>query len=102
MSMFCPKCKALMFPKEGMLFCRKCDLETKPTKDAEYTIKESIQEREIKVINEDLDTMPTTKTTCPKCSHNEASFVIRQMRAADEPPTTIYRCIKCRHTWREQ
>jgi DNA-directed RNA polymerase subunit M/transcription elongation factor TFIIS len=24
------------------------------------------------------------------------------MRAADEPPTTIYRCIKCRHTWREQ
>jgi len=91
-----------MFPKDGMLVCRKCELETKPDKKVDYTIKESIQEREIKVIGNELDTMPTTNTVCPSCGHNEASFVIRQMRAADEPPTTIYRCIKCRHTWREQ
>ena len=23
--MFCPKCKALMFPEEGKLRCRRCD-----------------------------------------------------------------------------
>jgi DNA-directed RNA polymerase subunit M len=91
-----------MFPNEGLLICKKCDIETKPGDDSEYKIKEAIQEKEVKIMEDSLETMPTTQTTCPKCGHNEASFVIRQMRAADEPPTTIFRCIKCRHTWREQ
>lgn len=102
MSMFCPKCKSLMFPKEGMLVCRKCELETKPGKESDYRITEAVREKELKIMDDDLSTMPTTQKNCPSCGHNEASFVIRQMRAADEPPTTIYRCIKCRHTWREQ
>jgi DNA-directed RNA polymerase subunit M len=27
--------------------------------------------------------------------------VLRQTRAADEPETKIYRCVKCQHSWRE-
>ena len=40
---------------------------------------------------------------CEKCGHNEASWVIRQTRAADEPSTRIYQCTnpKCKHKWRE-
>lgn len=38
---------------------------------------------------------------CPKCGHDKAYVVIMQTRAADEPPTRIYRCEKCGYTWRE-
>lgn len=38
---------------------------------------------------------------CPKCGHSKAYVVIMQTRAADEPPTRIYRCEKCGYTWRE-
>ena len=38
---------------------------------------------------------------CPKCGHNRAYVIIMQTRAADEPPTRIYRCEKCGYTWRE-
>jgi DNA-directed RNA polymerase subunit M len=37
---------------------------------------------------------------CPKCSHTEAFYDIRQTRAADEPETQFYRCCKCNHQWR--
>ena len=45
--------------------------------------------------------LPVDKTECPKCHHNEAYWVLRQTRAADEPETKIYRCTKCEHSWRE-
>jgi len=38
---------------------------------------------------------------CPTCGNNEAFWVLRQTRAADEPETKIYRCVKCSHSWRE-
>jgi len=59
------------------------------------------QDREILILNETNDTMPKTKAECPKCGHNEAFFILRQTRAADEPETRIYRCVKCSHSWRE-
>jgi len=41
------------------------------------------------------------KVMCPKCGHDKAYVTMMQTRAADEPPTRIYRCEKCGHTWRE-
>jgi len=38
---------------------------------------------------------------CPKCGYDKAYVVIMQTRAADEPPTRIYHCARCGHTWRE-
>jgi len=38
---------------------------------------------------------------CPKCGHGKAYVIVMQTRAADEPPTRIYKCEKCGHTWRE-
>jgi len=38
---------------------------------------------------------------CPKCGYDKAYVVIMQTRAADEPPTRIYRCARCGHVWRE-
>src|SRR2546427_158911 len=53
------------------------------------------------VLDEITETLPKTRVECPKCGHYEAYWVMRQTRAADEPTTRIYRCVKCQHTWRE-
>jgi DNA-directed RNA polymerase subunit M len=45
--------------------------------------------------------LPKTVVECTKCGHNEAFWVLRQTRAADEPETKIYRCVKCSHSCRE-
>ena len=58
-------------------------------------------EREIVVTESIEGTLPTVKIVCEKCKNNEATWVIRQTRAADEPATRIYQCTKCKHKWRE-
>ncbi|PVU85391.1 hypothetical protein BB560_007037 [Smittium megazygosporum] len=40
---------------------------------------------------------------CPKCEHERAYFMQIQIRSADEPMTTFYKCCQqeCSHQWRE-
>lgn len=90
-----------MFPSEGYFECRKCQHKEKIEGYQASTIQEAAEERETLIIEGNLDTLPKTKVGCPKCEHNEAYYHLRQMRAADEPETRIYRCVKCGHTWRE-
>ncbi len=99
--MFCSNCKSLMFPSpDGLLHCRKCGLEQ--SKDGEkQSFVMKTRDKEIAVVDEKAAILPKTKAECPKCGHNEAFFVLRQTRAADEPETRIYRCTKCEHSWRE-
>ena len=98
--MFCPKCDSLMFPDKGAFKCKKCGYSGKPDgKDS--VVKESPKEKELTIIEGDRDTLPKTKMECPKCGHNEAYWIIRQTRAADEPETRILQCTKCKNKWRE-
>jgi len=100
--MFCPKCKALMFPEEGRLRCRRCDTTIAPDEAMKASpITSEKQEKERVVVEEQYDLLPKTKVMCPKCDHNEAYWILRQTRAADEPETRIYTCTKCGHKWRE-
>ncbi|MBA3044867.1 MAG: transcription factor S [Candidatus Thermoplasmatota archaeon] len=100
MPMFCKKCKSLMSPFEGKWKCKSCGYLCNST-GSNSIMTERNQDREILILNETNDTMPKTKAECPKCGHNEAFFILRQTRAADEPETRIYRCVKCSHSWRE-
>ena len=59
------------------------------------------KDREPVIIEEKTEVLPKTKARCPACGHTEAFWTLRQMRAADEPETRIYRCTKCDHRWRE-
>lgn len=45
----------------------------------------------------------STEERCPKCAHPRAYFMQLQIRSADEPMTTFYRCcnIECAHNWRD-
>jgi DNA-directed RNA polymerase subunit M len=90
-----------MYPIEGHFECRKCEHKEEIKDYEKRTLEEAAEERETLIIDEEMDTLPKTRIACPKCEHNEAYYRIRQMRAADEPETRIYRCVKCGHTWRE-
>jgi len=108
---FCPKCGTLMIPqsKGGSLVfvCRKCGYEEHISKKESYltTIAHPKRSRkkEIIVIEKEtsLKVLPKTNITCPKCGHNEAYFWTIQTRAADEPATRFFKCVKCGYTWRE-
>lgn len=89
-----------MFPKAGVFRCSRCGIE----KDSEGKSQKFItktREKETVVIDSTAPTLPKTKAECPKCGNNEAFWVLRQTRAADEPETRIYRCTECSHSWRE-
>lgn len=45
----------------------------------------------------------STEERCPKCGHERAYFMQLQIRSADEPMTTFYRCcnLECNHNWRD-
>lgn len=100
--MFCSECGSLTFPKDGNFKCSRCGFEKKNEGESQkFTIE--TREKETVVIDSESDapTLPKTKARCPECENNEAFWVLRQTRAADEPETRIYRCTKCSHSWRE-
>lgn len=66
-------------------------------------IEHSVKEKTV-VIEEpqDLSKLPITKdVTCKRCGHHEAYYWVIQTRAADEPPTRFYKCVRCGYVWRE-
>ncbi len=64
--------------------------------------KEALKRNLIIVKKDDkISVLPKVKTSCPKCSHNEAETWQTQIRSSDEPATHFFRCVKCKHTWRQ-
>lgn len=48
------------------------------------------------------DNVDQTAAQCPKeCGGSKAYFFQLQIRSADEPMTTFYKCVECSHQWRE-
>lgn len=98
--MFCAKCGSMMFPKDGKYVCRNCEYEEE-IKQPESIKSSSPVGESVAIVGEETVTLPKTHVICPECGHNEAYYSIKQTRSADEPSTTIYRCCKCKASWRE-
>ncbi|KCV71814.1 DNA-directed RNA polymerase III subunit RPC10 [Fonticula alba] len=47
------------------------------------------------------DNVDSTEVPCPKCDNRRAYFMQIQIRSADEPMSTFYKCTKCAAQWRE-
>ena len=96
-----------MYPRNRKLVCGSAScgferkIEAEDDKVTQVTNPKKSRPAETLVLGDATETLPKTKTDCPKCGHGEAFWVMRQTRAADEPTTRIYRCAKCSHTWRE-
>lgn len=99
---FCPKCGAMMGPVDGVLKCNSCGYsEEKTIDDEKYKVSKKIEAKEtVKMMGEDVDVNPRTEETCPECGNNTATYKLLQTRSADEAPTRIFKCTKCKHTWR--
>jgi len=106
---FCPKCGTMMVPKhEGgktVLICPKCGFKSEPQGNVRLSKRVIHRESERMYIldTEDLfKGVPKIKgVKCPNCGHDEAYYTIIQTRRADEPPTRIYKCVRCGRVWRE-
>lgn len=48
-----------------------------------------------------LEEADKTDMNCPVCNNQEAYYFQMQIRSADEPMTTFFRCTKCSHRWNE-
>lgn len=101
---FCPKCNGIIFPKDGILICNNCgysnELKEEDKSKFEFSKKIEHTEETVKNLGEDVDMRSTIKETCPECGHDEAYYELKQTRSADEAPTRIFTCAKCKHTWR--
>ena len=47
------------------------------------------------------DTAPLSAANCGKCGNDRAYYQQLQIRSADEPMTTFYKCAACGLRWRE-
>ncbi|MBI2578600.1 MAG: transcription factor S [Candidatus Aenigmarchaeota archaeon] len=93
-------CGGMLAPAgKGLLRCRSCGKELEKKFHGKITAKS--EKKEIVVIEDNAPDLPTTDKECPKCKHGKAYWWLIQTRSADEPPTQFFRCIKCRHVWRE-
>lgn len=99
---FCPKCGAMMLPKDGTLKCNSCDYEKGSSDNNDYKVSREIKETEtVKDLGDDVNLKPITREICPECGHDEAHYDLKQTRSADEAPTRFFECVKCGHKWRE-
>ena len=98
---FCPECGAMMLPNNGVLKCNKCGYSNQLGDNKEYKVSEDVKaEDNVKMLGEDVDVGPVTNETCPECGNDKATYKMLQTRSADEAPTRIFTCTKCKHTWR--
>ena len=98
---FCPECGAMLLPNDGILKCNSCGYEENLSDDSEYEVSGKINEIEnVKMLGEDVDVGPKVTEECPECGHDKATYKLLQTRSADEAPTRIFTCTKCKHTWR--
>ena len=81
------------------MVCKSCGYTEQ--KNTERVIVAKRRDMDSAIIEEELVLLPKTNINCPKCGNNEAYWILRQTRAADEPETRIYTCTKCGYKWRE-
>jgi len=86
---------------EAILVCERCGYEEKLEVNEVKFERKGVMAEEVPVIEEDLVILPSTKRVCPKCGNTDVYYELRQTRAADEPPTQIFKCKRCGYIWRE-
>ena len=57
---FCPQCKSMMMPKDGMMVCRKCGHKIPKTVGESMVSKTKQLDRVVPVLEQESSGLPTT------------------------------------------
>ncbi|KAJ1923623.1 RNA polymerase III C11 subunit [Tieghemiomyces parasiticus] len=105
---FCPQCFNMlvndMAGEHHAFQCQSCPYQ--------YPITHKLQARTVlqkKEVDDVMggakawETADKTEIRCPKCDHDFAYYKQIQIRSADEPMSTFYRCCneECQNDWRQ-
>jgi len=104
--LFCPTCGNLLLLDKNFSVYRYC------CKTCPYTfnIVQNLQnykyydKKKIEPVlggKEAWENVNQVEALCPKCTHNSAYYRQLQIRSADEPMTTFFKCVECAHQWNE-
>ncbi|KAH9129164.1 hypothetical protein AeMF1_000764 [Aphanomyces euteiches] len=119
---FCPTCGNLLMVEpdtDGMRFCcQTCPyiykIESKVQKKVPLQRKqvddvlggdqawENVDQTESLTFFVALYLMFSSVARCPFCQHDKAYFMQIQIRSADEPSTTFYKCVACKKQWNDK
>jgi DNA-directed RNA polymerase III subunit RPC11 len=85
-------------------FCRTCPYMFKL--EQKFEKKMRLERKEVDDVlggKEAWENVDQADAQCPvtSCSSTRAYFMQIQIRSADEPMTTFYKCEKCNHQWKE-
>eukprot|EP00727_Mastigamoeba_balamuthi_P008998 m51a1_g4720 putative rna polymerase iii (110) ;mRNA; f:320462-320961 len=108
MGVFCPHCgNLLLSDSQGgtRLFCPTCPYYFAVRERFSHAAQIKLKQVDA-IFGGEAAWKNATKTnlvSCEKCSHVGAYFLQIQIRSADEPTTTFYRCcnFKCGYQWRD-
>ncbi len=95
---FCD-CGGLLVPGDEWT-CQACNASSEMDGVTFSTTTEQTR-RELSIVTDRFFRGPKTSATCPECGHDEAYFLLAQLRSADESGTQLLTCAECEHNWRE-
>lgn len=106
---FCPTCANMLLVDHSRyggglkLYCQTCPYVYDITNTIRSEVKTAKKEVDDVLGGEDAwkNVDKTYTSGCPKCDHDMAYFMQIQIRSADEPMSTFFKCCKCAHQWRE-
>ncbi|BAP71630.1 RNA polymerase III C11 subunit [Kluyveromyces marxianus] len=108
---FCPLCNNMLLVSKAdsgiyKLSCGSCPYEF-PIDGIEVYDRKNLPRKEVDDVlggEGAWDNVDQTGAQCPnhdQCGGDKAYFFQLQIRSADEPMTTFYKCVNCGHKWRE-
>jgi DNA-directed RNA polymerase III subunit RPC11 len=104
--LFCPTCANLLLIEKThsdfRFFCKTCPYIFVVTQTFEK--KMNLERKEVDDVlggKEAWADVEQIEAECGRCGHRRAYFMQIQIRSADEPMTTFYKCSSCAHQWRE-
>jgi DNA-directed RNA polymerase III subunit RPC11 len=102
---FCPRCGNLLLVEEGngmRFFCPTCPYVHRI--ESRHVSHVALKPKEVDDIlggASAWENVDRTEARCPYCAFGEAFFMQIQIRSADEPMTTFYRCVQCAKQWHD-
>ncbi|KAI5077853.1 hypothetical protein GOP47_0007677 [Adiantum capillus-veneris] len=107
---FCPSCGNLLLVEHAAVgrslrfFCPTCPY-VFPI-ERKISNKLQLKQKEVDDVlggEEAWKNVDRTEAVCPKCTFRQAYFMQIQIRSADEPMSTFYKCCNhnCQFQWRE-